>query len=160
MTISKHSEVELINEVVSVARANGLSTSYELAEKQVWEYLCSQEPERAKNGERLSSDGASDADVLTRTRWGPWIWNFMALAAARFQSRFFFQLLDQVPILMTCPECRDHWRDIVKSNPPSSVRDAKSACVWVNQVHNSVNERIGKRPYSYEQMVAEYGAPP
>lgn len=157
--IEKFSEQDLIQELVAIARANGQPASAALAERKIWEYFCAREPERMVNGDPVGGE-SQDSDVLIPERWGPWIWNFLNLAAIRFSQQFFFDLLAQIPGIMTCEECRAHWRGIVKNNPPEGITDAQSACHWVNDRHNEVNALLGKRPYSYEQMVADFGAPP
>ena len=157
--IEAHSEQQLIEEIRKVAAANGRDATAATAERAVWEYFCINEPERAKHGEVIGQT-AHDADVLVPAVWGPWIWKFLNLAAVRYQPAFFSALLANIPGLMTCPECRKHWREIVEANPPDGITDTRSACVWVNERHNEVNARTGKSPFPYHRMIAEYGAPP
>lgn len=157
--IEAHSEGQLIEEIIKVAKANGRDATRATAERTIWEYFCINEPERAKHGETIGQTD-HDSDVLVPAVWGPWIWKFLNLAAVRYQPEFFKHLLATIPILMTCQECRTHWREIVEANPPDKITDAKSACVWVNARHNDVNARTGKAPFPYHRMVAEFGAPP
>ena len=74
--ISKHSEHELIQELLAIGKANGQPISAATAELEIWKYFCSREPDRCKNGEAVGST-QNDVDVLTREVWGPWIWKFL-----------------------------------------------------------------------------------
>jgi hypothetical protein len=86
----------------------------------------------------------------------------MNFAAARWEpgtADQFLSFLDWIVVLIDCPICREEWRTIPATKPPSLIKSRLDACTWVNEVHNSVNRRTNKPIYPYERMVAEYGAP-
>lgn len=158
--VTRHSESAIIQEMLAAAKANNRPYDRNQATVDLWSYYNEREPERARAGRERVDGKPSEADVLVPEVWGPIIWRFLNLAAARYNETFFKHLVGQVSALMTCPECRQEWRKVVEERPPTDVVDAKSACVWVNHMHNAINARLGRKPYSYSRMVTEYGAPP
>ena len=61
-------------------------------------------------------------------------------------------LLDTLPFLLPCESCR---LNVVKEMEASPVQpylsNARSLGEWVSNLHNSVNRRLGKREYTYEE---------
>lgn len=132
-------------------------------ERELWVYWCSLHPERCGQASAPVADAVAmlpkDQDPLF---FGPIIWRMMNLAATRieFTGRdFFLNFLGQVVNLMTCPDCRAEWAEILASDSPMAIVTAKDASVWVNRVHNRVNAKKGKMEYPYSRMVTDYGAP-
>lgn len=151
---------EVIDELRRYRTNNRTLTGKE--EEEVWGYYCSRHPERC--GQVVPAGGP--VPFLPRDQtpefFGPIIWRFLNLAATRFDvigRDFFLATLLKTYDLMTCPDCREHWNEILGKENPSEIRDTKSACAWVNRIHNLVNARTGKAPYPYARMVTEYGAP-
>lgn len=156
----KYSADEVIDEVIRYRRNNGKDFARSAIATEVWTYWCSRQPERCGGAAKSNVVPFLPRD-LTPKIWGPWIWNFLNLAAVRFDHigpERFFQILSSVSPMMTCPQCQGHWALILEANPPE-FSDARGASKWVNRVHNLVNAETGAAQYPYEKMVVEYGAP-
>lgn len=55
---------------------------------------------------------------------------------------------------MLCPECRQHWSEMVAANPPD-VSGRKAFYKWTVDRHNEVSRRLKKTEYTYEQALEE-----
>jgi len=71
-----------------------------------------------------------------------------------------------LPYLLPCTVCREHFREVVLAMPVETWLDnRKSLISWVWQVHNKVNERLGKPGvteaefYKRYQEMADRGLP-
>lgn len=152
----------VIDEIVKYRRNNGQNFARAEIEQEVWTYWCSRDPVRCgQNVEQRNIVPFLPRD-LTPKFWGPIIWQFLNIAAVRFDhigAERFFGILASIMPMMSCPECQHHWALILEANPPDDVTSAKSACQWVNKLHNLVNAQTGAAQYAYEKMVVDYGAP-
>lgn len=153
----------VIEEVMKYRRNNGVTPDRAAIEVELWNYWCSLDPTRC--GQEAVEPSARVA-YLPRDQkpefFGPIIWRFLNLAATRFDETgrdFFLQTVGAVFGLMSCPDCRSHWVQLLEQYNPTVVLTKKQACEWVNRVHNLVNARTGKPEYPYSKMVTEYGAP-
>lgn len=153
----------VIEEIVKYRRNNGGDTDRAAIERELWNFWCSLDPQRC--GQAAPVSGPS-GPYLPRDQkpefFGPIIWRFLNLAATRFDEAgrdYFLQTVGSVFNLMACPDCREHWLQILEQNNPTLILTKKQACQWVNRMHNLVNVRIRKVEYPYERMVTEYGAP-
>ncbi|EAN32488.2 Erv1 / Alr family protein [Theileria parva strain Muguga] len=66
---------------------------------------------------------------------------------------FLYSFADMYP----CSVCRDSLVDIYKRFPPRA--DSRESLVkWTSDIHNCVNQEIGKEPerYSYQQLLEMY----
>jgi hypothetical protein len=53
---------------------------------------------------------------------------------------------------LPCPDCDQHYNAWYVAHPPVGVAAAK----WFLDLHNNVNRRTGKTPWTAEQVSAEY----
>lgn len=153
---------EVIDELIRFRANNGKPAGREAIAQEVWSYYCSRQPERC--GQAIPAGGAVPflPKDLTPEFFGPIIWRFLNLAAVRFEEvgrDFFLALVLRVHDMMTCPDCRQHWEEILSTNSPVGITSAKAACQWINKVHNLVNTSKGKAIYPYAKGVTEYGYP-
>lgn len=161
-----YSEDDLVQEIRKYQRNNGVYKGEDAIVEALWRYLCRQEPNRC--GDKQYMPSAEERAMPGAPRdlkpevMGPWIWRFLNLAAVRWEPashEFFLSVCDQIVVLLECPICREEWRRILATTPPTYISSRKQACEWVLGVHNSVNQRLGKTLFTYSQMVSEYGAP-
>lgn len=134
--------------------------------RELWDYWCSREPTRCGYSERTPAAELPAGPLIPRDInppfFGPIIWRMMNLVAARFDAVGHAQWLDFINIIhptMTCPDCRQEWRKIVREHPPGDVHTTREACEWACRVHNIVNDRRGAPQYHYSRGVVEYGWP-
>lgn len=163
--VERHTESDIHAEVKRWRQNNGTFVSDEEITRELWAYYCKNQPERCGlSAKQVASTAASEVTPrdLTKEVIGPWIWQFLNLAAVRWQPGthgFFLDLCDQIIVLLDCPICRNEWGHILHSRSPGPIKTRVQACEWANWAHNQVNARIGKNTYPYSRMVAEYGAP-
>lgn len=97
---------------------------------------------------------------LTIQQWGSSLWdiihiissinNFIVLKS-HYKS-FFDSLVNLIP----CIVCKIHYMSYIRSYPILKLKDSNSFCVWVNNLHNSVNKRTRKKIFSLEQSKKRY----
>ncbi len=162
------SEGELVEKIARFRRNNGGDTNETNIRRTIWNVFCHREPQRCSDRRNPANEVAiAAAPVVQRDLkpevMGPWIWQFLNLAAVRWNpgsSLWFNSTLDMVTVLLECPICREEWRTVLHDNPPAGFQTPRDVCIWLNNAHNAVNIRIGKAIYPYYRMVSEYGAPP
>ena len=60
-------------------------------------------------------------------------------------------LLNSLPVLYPCSHCADELGTYMKDNPPVKAVEARSTLEkWLCEVHNEVNERLGKEQFPCE----------
>lgn len=84
--------------------------------------------------------------------WGKFGWGFVHNVALGYpnneisymekdQYRIFFEVIGYV---LPCNDCRKHYKEMVKDNPPVLV-DRNSIFKWTVDIHNIVNKRLNKK---------------
>lgn len=105
---------------------------------------------------------------LKRSKWGPAAWAFLHTSAAAIEDpAAFCRLLRLLPSVLPCPECRGHCAANLAASPPELlIKDAETASRYVFQLHNTVNQQLGKplaEPYvlqaSYNVVLPELMRP-
>lgn len=163
--VQKHSEADIIDEVKRYRRNNGTFTSEDDISRELWAYWCSRQPERcgqSKKPEDTATRAIPTPRDLTPAVMGPWVWQFLNLAAARWTPMlhgWFLELCDTILVLLECPICRSEWSSILQRRSPARLETRLAVCQWVLWAHNEVNAKKGKPEYRYEQMILDYGAP-
>jgi mitochondrial FAD-linked sulfhydryl oxidase len=86
-----------------------------------------------------------DSEQLGRSTW-----TFLHTAAAYYpvnpspqHRRSMLSLLQSLPVLYPCNYCAEHLGGEMKKNPPD-VSGRAQLSKWLCDVHNEVNERLGK----------------
>ena len=113
---------------------------------------------------------------LTLNEWGPSAWNMLHVVAHSFPSsptdehrQHMHNFLHLFALHLPCPSCREHFTDLLKRNIPEATADAfrsrDSLVMFMNDAHNEVNRRLGKREFSLTEHYAiyrprEYAKPP
>lgn len=94
--------------------------------------------------------------------WGPSFWSTMEFVCFNYpaqpteqqktQTLQFFQSIARV---LPCESCKTHFIELIKKYPPTlSNRDQLSR--WIVDMHNHVNQRLGKPIMDYKTILAKY----
>lgn len=87
---------------------------------------------------------------ISPENWGPAFWKTLHVACLAAASRDELQqFIDGYKLVIPCGSCRGHFIQIVDENPLPVLEYFK----WSVDVHNLVNDRIGKPRYSYNQAL-------
>lgn len=101
---------------------------------------------------------------LPPTVWGPLFWHTIHIAALSYPAEpsyahkravkeFFESLVHIIP----CPKCREHYRIHLQKFPITPHLDRRSDLFrWTVQVHNVVNQSLGKRTVSEAESLLFY----
>jgi len=63
-------------------------------------------------------------------------------------NQFLLDFAKKIPRYTTGCACREHWRNIVRQNPPTF---GDKYFEWSVKCHNLVNKKIGKPTYTVEE---------
>lgn len=97
--------------------------------------------------------------------WGPLLWKAMHIITFNYpeqptyddkqQMRQFFWYL---ALVLPCSACRQHFQQVLKDTNPieNHLESRNDLTRWLVNVHNQVNQRLGKAILSYEQAVQLY----
>lgn len=97
--------------------------------------------------------------------WGSSFWITAHVVAAAYpktptlEDKEHFKLYyDSFGYILPCHECKDNWNVILEQNPltEASLSTRITLSKWVFDVHNLVNENLGKSPYSWKQLVYRF----
>ena len=61
---------------------------------------------------------------------------------------FLTNFTKKIPRFTVGCSCKEHWRNIVRQNPP---KFGDEYFAWTTLVHNKINEKIGKPTYTVEE---------
>lgn len=94
--------------------------------------------------------------------WGPSAWNFLHTLTFHYpdnpsveEQRSIEKLFDSLQYLLPCNECRQHFI-LEMSRNPIDARSKTSVSVWLVDLHNRINLRLGKPIFSYSHAVSKY----
>lgn len=104
---------------------------------------------------------------LTISEWGPSAWNTLHVVAHtypvnpsdndRMQT---FQFLNLFALHLPCPACREHFQALlartVSTSDAPAFASRNAMVIFMNDAHNEVNVRLGKRTYSLEEHYQVY----
>ncbi|GAA5832613.1 hypothetical protein JCM11251_001387 [Rhodosporidiobolus azoricus] len=114
-------------------------------------------------GAALSSAAPSDPEPVLPSdcppdveRLGRHTWTFLHTTASSFppspsahQKSSMLGLIRALPTLYPCGSCAGHLGEYIESNPPEPAveKGRESLEKWLCDVHNEVNERLGKEKF-------------
>ncbi len=93
--------------------------------------------------------------------WGPIFWTTMHIVSLGYPSKpsdadkagaaaFYNSLATVIP----CPICKAHYKTFLDKTPvESALEDRDSLIHWVFDLHNDVNEQLGKRRITFQEYV-------
>jgi hypothetical protein len=94
--------------------------------------------------------------------WGPIFWTTMHIVTLGYSpnpsqeekiaaSSFFNSLAHVIP----CPICKTHYQHFLKEVPVENVVGSRDELInWCFELHNKVNEKLGKHAISFDQFIA------
>jgi hypothetical protein len=96
--------------------------------------------------------------------WGPFFWHTMHIVALGYPqdpsyshkkaTKEFFESLQQ---LIPCPICKQHYTSHMAKMPIGPSLDSrKDLFRWTIDLHNEVNEMLGKRKYTETEVIEYY----
>ena len=95
--------------------------------------------------------------------WGPFIWHLIHNIAfllpsneyfinyKQYYINFFYSLKEVIP----CPICRNHYNSLINNNSPMKCSDKQSLIQWTIDIHNNVNNRLGKKQFTSEEALKQ-----
>ncbi len=95
---------------------------------------------------------------MNPTVWGPHFWNVLNILALTYPEKPDVQDQNNMTAFITslsnvlpCDKCKVHFKKNLEKFPLSQALTSRNNLIkWVIDVHNEVNQRNGKRIYSYE----------
>ena len=92
--------------------------------------------------------------------WGPIFWNTMHIvtlgyshAPSKEEQDAATQFFQSLAYVIPCPICKEHYATFLKQTPPA-VRNRNDLINWLFELHNKVNEQLGKRQFTWDEFVA------
>jgi hypothetical protein len=93
-------------------------------------------------------------------QWGPKLWKALHYIAFGFPQQpdeqyktAAQQLMSSLAYLLPCQKCRSHYSEYLKQNPPR-IASRSDFMTYISELHNSVNERLGKEVVPTDETVA------
>lgn len=99
--------------------------------------------------------------------WGPKLWGALHAITFRYgqtptrdERTHMFNLFASLPHVLPCAVCRAHFATVLAQTLPSAASrvldDRESLSMWLVDVHNAVNARLGKAIVPYARVHAMY----
>ena len=92
--------------------------------------------------------------------WGPAAWRFLHIASFAmdtFNAERVVQALESFGHLLPCDECKTHYANYLNKNPPGAqIQSKEDMQKYLVNVHNAVNDRLGKPILSFDNAVDLY----
>ena len=96
--------------------------------------------------------------------WGPKLWFFIHSLALNFPDnptyqdiRHFEEFFNSLKFIIPCEKCRMHYKIRLEKAPiVNFLKNSDTLFKYTVDLHNDVNKSLGKRIYSYEEVVKIY----
>ena len=113
------------------------------------------------------------ADFPGTAEWGPLLWCLLHGLAERAGSpttpmflederRAWLNIFKETGEMIPCPTCKSHYQEYLKANPVIALKSLPHSerkdwvRRWFWKLHNSVNSRLGKPEFSYDNLLTSY----
>jgi Erv1 / Alr family len=101
---------------------------------------------------------------LPPSSWGPFFWHTMHIVALGYPVKATYghkkaakDFFESLTFLIPCPICRDHYAEFLQKMPISPFLDRRDDLFkWTVELHNNVNETLGKPKYSEVESINFY----
>jgi len=108
------------------------------------------------------------------SEWGPILWSILHGAAERVGStpfpqyqgderRALIRVMKSLEKVIPCPSCKEHYEVYLKEHPvDKAIMDTPYGELktyvktWFWELHNWVNESLGRPPFPYDQLTPSY----
>jgi FAD-linked sulfhydryl oxidase len=94
--------------------------------------------------------------------WGPLGWTTLHTVSALYpdnptsaEIELAKNWIQQFADCITCPSCQGHFKTMLalyQSRNPAMVSSRREFCLFVIRAHNTVNRRLGKKIYTYDDV--------
>ena len=96
--------------------------------------------------------------------WGPFFWHTIHIAALGYPQQPSYsdkkaakEFFESLQYLIPCPICKQHYVSHLAKIPVGpSLDDRKDLFRWTIDLHNDVNEMLGKRKYTETEVIQYY----
>ena len=96
--------------------------------------------------------------------WGPFFWHTIHIIALGYPAEPAYgdkkatkEFFESLQFLIPCPICRQHYTShLVKLPIGPSLDSRKDLFRWTVNLHNDVNEMLGKRKYTETEVIQYY----
>lgn len=94
-------------------------------------------------------------------KFGPYFWGSLHLAClGGIDPNALKAFVGLYPAVLPCPACGMHFVEVLQANPLPDSDDPIVLFKWSVDVHNIVNQRIGKSVQSYDEAFAFWSTLP
>jgi hypothetical protein len=91
--------------------------------------------------------------------WGPRLWFFLHTISFNYPDNPTFddmkhqqEFYENLVYIIPCAVCSKHYSEHISKNPPK-LSSKKELIKWTIDLHNSVNQTLGKKIYTYKEAV-------
>ena len=102
--------------------------------------------------------------MSTAADWGPSAWKFLHTVTFAYpeepsllEQQHADNLFQSLSVLLPCEKCREHYILEIRNNPPNTTSRATLSS-WLVDIHNNVNQRLGKSVFSLRQASEIYSS--
>lgn len=96
--------------------------------------------------------------------WGPFFWHTIHLVAISYPKNPTYtdkkcakEFYESLAHLLPCAVCREHYASHLAENPLTPFLDSRTDLLkWTILVHNKVNQNLGKREWTLEEVLSHY----
>ena len=96
--------------------------------------------------------------------WGPFFWHTIHIVALGYPKSPTYtdkkcakEIYESLAYLLPCAVCREHYREHITKNPINTFLDSRTDLIkWTIQIHNAVNQKLGKLEWSLEEVLSYY----
>jgi hypothetical protein len=92
--------------------------------------------------------------------WGPIFWRTMHIVSLGYppnpteqEKDAAIKFFESLQYVIPCPICREHYQHFYAAEPPH-IGSRDELIAWVFDLHNKVNEQLGKPVFTWEQFIA------
>jgi len=101
---------------------------------------------------------------LSPNVWGPFFWHTIHIVALGYPKSPTYtdkkcakEFFESLAFLIPCAVCREHYRAHLEKNPLTPFLDSRTDLIkWTIEIHNQVNEMLGKPKWTLEETLAYY----
>ena len=92
--------------------------------------------------------------------WGPIFWYIFHIISYSYidsERNRYIKFFRSMPYILPCLVCTDHFKNTLDKHPPeTNIVSRNSMIKWMNNIHNRVNKRLGKRLVSLKSSRSLY----